>query len=394
MLTEGEIYPPSSTDIPRFPNDLPSAPISTAKSSLLRLTYPTPVKISNEDENAEEKENCAPNSETVTTKDSENSLVSASEKAEGLIDASHLVNYNTYRHKLIEETLQKRYGGGYAPGNVILNLIELNTSDSAASVILGKKYDGSFFEHIKPQEQIIATVGQGSCRLDLEHPDPLVYFIPRNVRKPSTLETQTETANPSETSITDKVSVVPSRPTTPGSCQRILSKRFNDGSLGKSPFVTPVHSQAPINTYASLTARTRDHRSDALAPGRAEEQFVCSTPIVRLREAPLTEQLYRRNEASPDVVSKTHVEAEEYLNRIARNRKFEIATKPTVINKPRIRSSLKKSKQQSNEGRGSFCDREGGKVSEKTGECNQQESSVTAADLRHLSTSKPTVWNN
>lgn len=39
-------------------------------------------------------------------------------------------NYNSYRYKTLEESLRKRYGANYPPGQVVLNYIQLNTPDS------------------------------------------------------------------------------------------------------------------------------------------------------------------------------------------------------------------------------------------------------------------------
>ncbi|KAL6268480.1 hypothetical protein P5V15_001613 [Pogonomyrmex californicus] len=43
-------------------------------------------------------------------------------------------NYNSYRYKTLEDSLRKRYGANYPPGEVVLNYIQLNTPDSRAGL--------------------------------------------------------------------------------------------------------------------------------------------------------------------------------------------------------------------------------------------------------------------
>lgn len=263
----------------------------------------------------------------------------------GSVDES-LVNYNSYRHKLIEETLQKEYGGGYAPGNVILNLIELNTVNSSSDVILDKKYDVSYFDLVNVE--VVCNV--------VEYPDQLDHFIPRNPKKRSKTEIHTEIS---------EVNVTPStRPNTPTSCQRMTVKRSKEaGGLLKTPSLTPVQSQSPMNAEESTANEIR-----LLGP------------------PPPTEQLYKRkDDAGPDVVSKTHVEAEaEYLNGIAKNRRCETKMKL-------VRSSMKKSRQRVC-GEGASYDRNGRRIlsDNNTGDCN----TLRRSPIRNLTVLKPTVWNN
>ncbi|XP_020282800.1 uncharacterized protein LOC109854292 isoform X2 [Pseudomyrmex gracilis] len=43
-------------------------------------------------------------------------------------------NYNSYRYATFEESLRKRYGANYPPGEVVLNYIHLNTPDSRTGI--------------------------------------------------------------------------------------------------------------------------------------------------------------------------------------------------------------------------------------------------------------------
>ncbi|XP_012257310.2 uncharacterized protein LOC105686763 [Athalia rosae] len=406
-FTEATTYP-SLAPLP--PSNPGSTIDSTSELSLLHLAYPESVNKSNE-EISDAEEVCNERTPTKGSSESPDPLLSSTvipSERYPIFDESTIVNYNSYRHKLIEETLAKQYGGDYAPGNVILNLIQLNTPDSLANVVLAKKYDGiSFFDHIKLCDALANVCATPNP--DIEYPDPLSHFIPRNMRRPSTSEMETETAEPSETEI---IGAKPSANCTSGpttqvySCQRIVPRRFPEGggrgsvasySFAKSPFVTPANSQAPLNNSVALLAP----RGATLHSVRGEDPAVgLSENSSQLSEPPLTEQLYRRDvNASPDVVSRTHVEAQDYLSRITRKKPYEISTAKNrqTARQPRIKSSLKKKCARRTADEDEYF-RRNEKIADAAakvgGDRSEQQRIFRAANITRLSALKPTIWNN
>ncbi|KYM93760.1 Fibrillin-3 [Cyphomyrmex costatus] len=109
-----------------------------------------------------------------------------------IIDISDL-DYKAYRYKLIEAILRKQYDDYQPPGDVVLNSLHLNCSDSADSAIgirLNDRYDHSLFDFVEEYYDVAdATIG----RKNVERLHPLGHFLSKGTRKLWTSEKETET---------------------------------------------------------------------------------------------------------------------------------------------------------------------------------------------------------
>jgi len=107
-----------------------------------------------------------------------------------LIDISN-IDYGAYRHKIIEATLKKHYEDVQAPGDVVLNSLHLNSTDSVIGMRLNDHYDHSLFDFV---EEYYDT-GETMNREHVEHPHPLDHFLIRGqgMERPKTTEKETET---------------------------------------------------------------------------------------------------------------------------------------------------------------------------------------------------------
>lgn len=105
-----------------------------------------------------------------------------------LIDISNL-DYGAYRHKIIEATLKKHYDDIQPPGDVVLNSLHLNSTDSVIGVRLNEHYNHSLFDFI--EEYYDAS---GMKRGGLKHRlHPLDHFLTKGEKRPRTTEKETET---------------------------------------------------------------------------------------------------------------------------------------------------------------------------------------------------------
>lgn len=102
-----------------------------------------------------------------------------------IIDISN-IDYKTYRHKLIEATLRKRYDDTQPPGDVVLNSLHLNSADSVMGVRLNDRYDHSLFDFVEEYYDI------GEAR-NAQRLHPMDHFLSKGVRRPKTTEKETET---------------------------------------------------------------------------------------------------------------------------------------------------------------------------------------------------------
>lgn len=105
-----------------------------------------------------------------------------------IIDISNL-DYKTYRHKLIEATLKKQYDDSQPPGDVVLNSLHLNSADSIIGVRLNDRYDHSLFDFV---EEYYDTA-EATSRRNVERLHPMDHFLSKSVRRPRTIEKETET---------------------------------------------------------------------------------------------------------------------------------------------------------------------------------------------------------
>jgi len=105
-----------------------------------------------------------------------------------LIDISN-IDYGVYRHKIIEATLKKHYEDVQAPGDVVLNSLHLNSTDSVIDMRLDDHYDHSLFDFVEEYYD----AGEMTNHEHDEHPHPLDHFLTKGMEKPQTTEKETET---------------------------------------------------------------------------------------------------------------------------------------------------------------------------------------------------------
>lgn len=103
-----------------------------------------------------------------------------------IIDISNL-DYKTYRHKLIEAALKKRYDDSQPPGDVVLNSLHLNPADSVIGVRLNDRYDHSLFDFV---EEYYDTA---EATRNVERLHPMDHFLSKGATRPRTIEKETET---------------------------------------------------------------------------------------------------------------------------------------------------------------------------------------------------------
>ncbi|XP_018399020.1 PREDICTED: uncharacterized protein LOC108776801 isoform X1 [Cyphomyrmex costatus] len=99
-------------------------------------------------------------------------------------------NYNSYRYKSLEESLRKRYGANYPPGEVVLNYIQLNTPDSRTGQWNNVGDDLLDFFNNNNTSTYSSSV---STKLETEYLNLLDHFVLRERRKALTAGKFTET---------------------------------------------------------------------------------------------------------------------------------------------------------------------------------------------------------
>jgi len=107
-----------------------------------------------------------------------------------LIDISN-IDYGVYRHKIIEATLKKHYEDVQAPGDVVLNSLHLNSTDSVIGMRLNDHYDHSLFDFVEEYYDTSEMMNSEH----VEHLHPLDHFLTRGqgMERPKTTEKETET---------------------------------------------------------------------------------------------------------------------------------------------------------------------------------------------------------
>ncbi|XP_012281773.1 mucin-5AC [Orussus abietinus] len=144
-------------------------------------------------------------------------------------------NYGSYRHKLVESTLRRRYGDYKPPGNVVLNAIHLNAIESDAAIRLSKGYSHSFFDFV--EEYYDAT--RSMCKKETEFLHPLDHFLVKGARRPTTDEKATETTG-----------------LDPGSPWKSALGPFSVTPMSTPPTTSPP-TPTPRRRSASFTPRAR-----------------------------------------------------------------------------------------------------------------------------------------
>ncbi|KOC60207.1 hypothetical protein WH47_07789 [Habropoda laboriosa] len=102
-------------------------------------------------------------------------------------------NYNSYRYKTFETCLKNYYGEKYPPGDVVLNYMQLNLSDSRASMNAA----ASMFDFVRESETQLSIA---SRRPEIEYLNPLDYFVAKQSDTPATVERSTGTDEVNEAS--------------------------------------------------------------------------------------------------------------------------------------------------------------------------------------------------
>ncbi|XP_014475330.1 PREDICTED: uncharacterized protein LOC106744806 [Dinoponera quadriceps] len=96
-------------------------------------------------------------------------------------------NYNCYRYKSFEESLRRRYGANYPPGEVVLNYIQLNTPDSRVSMA----DDDDLLDGFEVDTGTYAS--SVSTKLETEYLNLLDHFVSKRRGRASTAGKFTET---------------------------------------------------------------------------------------------------------------------------------------------------------------------------------------------------------
>ena len=99
-------------------------------------------------------------------------------------------NYNSYRYKSLEESLRKRYGANYPPGEVVLNYIQLNTPDSRTKQ--GNNVGDDLLDFFNNNDTSMYS-SSVSTKLETEYLNLLDHFVLRERRKALTVGKFTET---------------------------------------------------------------------------------------------------------------------------------------------------------------------------------------------------------
>lgn len=213
----------------------------------------------------------------------------ATNKELSIVDISSF-NYNSYRHKLIESALRKRYGGNYPPGNVILNSIQLNSVESSVETELNDKYSRSFFDFIDEcyYEKNLKS------KPEMEYLHPLDHFVVKPVEKPLTIEKYTETMDTTDDELSD-VST-PLTPSTPLS--RPITRR-RTSSAAPGCVISNASSRCPLSRVSSKSPSVRptcvvgSRSLSSESADRVTPKASCGSPKV-----PIGPQLYHQTENS------------------------------------------------------------------------------------------------
>ncbi|KAK2588213.1 hypothetical protein KPH14_004249 [Odynerus spinipes] len=174
-----------------------------------------------------------------------------------IIDISTF-NYNSYRHKLIEASLKKKYRERQPPGDVIFNSIHLSTTDSTLGIRLNEEYEHSFFDFV--EEYYDATAGMSIKEMEFLH--PLDHFLVRGARERETSEKATDTVSCTTNQTTDqRENVIEKKPIDR---RRALDKNGNI-SKAKGKNFAGVTNKQPGNE----SPRSMDSKKDTEKKGRA-----------------------------------------------------------------------------------------------------------------------------
>lgn len=101
------------------------------------------------------------------------------------------LDYQAYRHRLIDATLRKQYDDFQPPGDVVLNSLHLNSADSVIGIRLDDRYDHSIFDFVEEYYDVAGA----TSRKNVGRHHPLDHFLlGRGAGRPArTSERETET---------------------------------------------------------------------------------------------------------------------------------------------------------------------------------------------------------
>lgn len=90
-------------------------------------------------------------------------------------------NYNSCRYKSLEESLRRRYGANYPPGEVVLNYIQLSTPDSRVRMADGIGGSSDDLLDVFATDDVAGTYYSSSVptKLETEYLNLLDHFVPR-----------------------------------------------------------------------------------------------------------------------------------------------------------------------------------------------------------------------
>jgi len=103
-------------------------------------------------------------------------------------------DYDSCRYNTFEQSLRKRYGANYPPGDVVLHYIQLNTADSC------NKIDGNVSGHLLDpfEENDSNTYSSVSTKLEAEYLSLLDHFIWKQRERVLTTNKFTEIPSPDD----------------------------------------------------------------------------------------------------------------------------------------------------------------------------------------------------
>lgn len=97
--------------------------------------------------------------------------------------------YSSYRYKTFGRCLRNYYGDKYPPGEVVLNLMQLNLFDSCTNV--AEMLTGGLFDFVN--EDSGGTPAAVASKPEIEYLNPLDHFVARQAAASDTVERFTET---------------------------------------------------------------------------------------------------------------------------------------------------------------------------------------------------------
>ena len=246
---------------------------STSSSSLslnvtpVRNTISSPIpKSSTEDTKAEK--NSAKNKLDDPLPLNQSTSFIATNLELPVIDISS-VNYLAYRHKLIEALLKKHYNEKQPPGDLVLNSICLNATDSRIEKKIKNRPGQNLFNIEENPEP-----GKALKKREWEYLHPLDHFLVQGVRKAPTSDKATDTKESiSENDEVPELIDFKDQPTTP---KRPLNTHFrrrasNNAKNSAKLISKPIVSVDILNNNENLNKT--DNRSEISCKSETQQLY-------------------------------------------------------------------------------------------------------------------------